>query len=83
MAQRTDTQALPAARPQRKWSPRARRDTINGILFALPWMIGLALFWMVDPLFRDRSRSTPLDDLEPAPRVEERAPVGVMRSAEQ
>jgi len=46
MAQRTDTQALPAARPRRKWSPRARRDTINGILFALPWMIGLALFWI-------------------------------------
>ncbi len=46
MAQRTDTQALPAARPRRKWSPRARRDTINGLLFALPWMIGLALFWI-------------------------------------
>jgi multiple sugar transport system permease protein len=46
MAQRTDTQALPAARPRRKWSPRAQRDMINGILFALPWIIGLAVFWI-------------------------------------
>ena len=46
MAQRTDTQALPTARARRKWSPKTRRDTINGILFGFPWMIGLALFWI-------------------------------------
>jgi multiple sugar transport system permease protein len=46
MAQRTETQALPASRARRGWSPQSRRNTINGILFALPWILGLAIFWI-------------------------------------
>ncbi len=46
MAPQNNTQVIPGIRRRRRWSLQARRDMINGILFALPWMIGLALFWI-------------------------------------
>ncbi len=46
MAQQTETQTRAAPRARRRWSPESRRNTINGILFALPWIIGLLLFWV-------------------------------------
>ncbi|MEZ4616541.1 MAG: hypothetical protein R2867_13720 [Caldilineaceae bacterium] len=35
-----------AVRPQRKRRRKRTRDTINGILFAAPWLLGLAMFWI-------------------------------------
>ena len=39
------TQTLAAPRRRRRLTPTTR-NTINGILFALPWLIGLAAFWI-------------------------------------
>jgi multiple sugar transport system permease protein len=38
------SQALPARPPRRGLSPTTR-NTINGILFASPWLLGLLMFW--------------------------------------
>src|SRR5689334_15371746 len=46
MAQQTETQTRPARMVRRRWSPQSRRNTINGILFALPWIVGLLVFWV-------------------------------------
>ncbi|MEZ4675290.1 MAG: sugar ABC transporter permease [Caldilineaceae bacterium] len=35
-----------AVRPQRKRRRKRTADTINGILFAAPWLLGLAMFWI-------------------------------------
>jgi multiple sugar transport system permease protein len=29
-----------------RWSRQSRRNTISGLLFAFPWLIGLAVFWV-------------------------------------
>ena len=46
MTERTQPQARRGFIGWRRWSPESRRNTINGILFALPWMIGLLVFWV-------------------------------------
>jgi len=50
MAQQTQSQTQSRIAARRRWSPETRRNTINGILFALPWIIGLAVFWIY-PIF--------------------------------
>jgi len=44
MANLTDNQKLAA--PRRGWSPGSRRNTINGLIFASPWLVGLSAFWI-------------------------------------
>lgn len=46
MAQPTQAQARPGFLAQRRWSPEQRRNSINGLLFASPWIVGLSLFWI-------------------------------------
>jgi multiple sugar transport system permease protein len=46
MAQRTQRQAKSGQIVRRRWSREQRRNTVNGLLFAAPWIIGLALFWI-------------------------------------
>lgn len=46
MAQQTRTQARSGGLARRRWSPMARRNLINGLLFASPWILGLSLFWI-------------------------------------
>jgi multiple sugar transport system permease protein len=46
MAQQTETQTQPIRIARHRWSPESRRNTINGNLFAVPWMIGLLVFWV-------------------------------------
>ena len=43
MANLTDNQKL--ATPRGWWRPRTR-NTINGLIFASPWLLGLSLFWI-------------------------------------
>jgi len=38
-------QSLVSPKPRRRLS-NATRNTINGILFALPWLLGLSMFWI-------------------------------------
>jgi len=46
MADRTQPQAKPRSFGRRRWSALQRRNTINGILFAAPWIVGLLVFWV-------------------------------------
>jgi multiple sugar transport system permease protein len=46
MAQSTQTQVTSGGMTRRRWSPVARRNLINGLLFASPWILGLAIFWV-------------------------------------
>jgi multiple sugar transport system permease protein len=46
MAQQTQTQATSGGIARRRWSPMARRNLVNGLLFASPWIVGLGLFWV-------------------------------------
>ena len=50
MADRTQPQARPRSIGRRRWSALKRRNTINGILFALPWIVGLLVFWVYPSL---------------------------------
>jgi len=50
MVQRTQAQVTEGRRAGRRWSPQRRRNLINGLLFASPWIVGLAVFW-VYPIF--------------------------------
>ncbi len=43
MANLTHDQKL--ATPRRWWTPRTR-NTLNGLIFASPWLLGLSLFWI-------------------------------------
>lgn len=36
----------PAMLSRRWWAKQSTRNTINGVLFAAPWLIGLLLFWI-------------------------------------
>jgi multiple sugar transport system permease protein len=45
MAQQTQAQIQTRQRV-RRWTPQRRRNLINGILFASPWIVGLAVFWI-------------------------------------
>ena len=46
MAQQTQAHVTSSSVARRRWSPQTRRNTINGLLFASPWILGLALFWV-------------------------------------
>jgi multiple sugar transport system permease protein len=46
MIQRTQAQVSEDKRVGRRWSPQRRRNLINGLLFASPWIVGLALLWV-------------------------------------
>jgi multiple sugar transport system permease protein len=46
MAQHSETQTRPALIARRRWSPESRRNTVNGLLFASPWIVGLLVFWV-------------------------------------
>lgn len=45
MTERTQPQAKRAV-ARRRWSSYRRRNTINGLLFASPWIVGLTVFWV-------------------------------------
>jgi multiple sugar transport system permease protein len=46
MAQRAYGQTRPGTASRRRWSPETQRNTISGLLFASPWIVGLAVFWV-------------------------------------
>jgi multiple sugar transport system permease protein len=46
MAEHTPVRIRAEHASLRRWSPQKRRNTINGLLFAAPWIVGLALFWI-------------------------------------
>ena len=46
MAQQTETQTSTGPIARRRWSSYSRRNTINGLLFAAPWIVGLLVFWI-------------------------------------
>lgn len=50
MAQRTQAQVAPRVVARRRWSPQRRRNLINGLLFASPWILGLSIFWIYPTL---------------------------------
>jgi multiple sugar transport system permease protein len=45
MTERTQPQARRGV-GRRRWSAYSRRNTINGLLFAAPWIVGLTVFWI-------------------------------------
>ncbi len=46
MAQPVQAQTRPGYLTQRWSSPETRRNMLSGLLFASPWIVGLALFWI-------------------------------------
>lgn len=42
--------SLAVAKPQRRRMRQSTRNTINGILFASPWLLGLMMFWIYPTL---------------------------------
>ncbi len=40
------TQSLASRAPRRRRLSTDVRNTINGLLFALPWLLGLSMFWI-------------------------------------
>ena len=42
--------SLAVAKPQRRRMRQSTRNTINGLLFASPWLVGLSVFWIYPTL---------------------------------
>jgi len=42
--------SLAVAKPQRRRMRQSTRNTINGLLFASPWLVGLTVFWIYPTL---------------------------------